>query len=492
MADEDAGEKRQTIWRKLVIIIPLAAGIAGLTYAMKLRKPPAQKPPAERAQSVRFIQVQRAAVHPAVVGYGAVKPGRIWNAITQISGKITYVNPKLKKGAIIQKDVVLARIDKEDILRSIAEAKANIEAAEAKLVELQTNQKNLESILIIEKKSLTLKDAQLKRLETLKSRGSATQASLDQEQRDKLTQERRVLDIENQLRLSPSQQSVQKAQIAVNKSRLATAELNLTRTEIVAPFTGIVAEANVERTQFAQAGSRLAIIDSIAVAEIEAQFPVEAMANFARAQADVRGVPARGRGNFAQAIKEGGYFAKVRLLSGPDTAQWHGNLVRISDTIDPQTRTVGIIIAVKDSYKLAEPGKRPPLTKGMFVRVTLHAKPLPAQILIPVSSIHEGKVYLANKQNRLSIAPVTLGLPVRDLVVVRKGLESGNRLVVSDMPFALKDMLLNPVRDTKLEKDIRTRATSAAQQKPEPGGDQINSDKPETNKPAGKAGERAQ
>lgn len=465
-------EVRQSIWRKLAIIIPLVAGVAVLAYAIKSRKPPAQKPVAERAQHVRIIQAAAVPISPQVTGFGAVKPGRVWNAITQVSGKIIYVHPNLKKGALIKEGSVLVRIDPADFEMAIAEAKANIESAEARLLELNTTQANLKKVLEIERKSLVLKKSQLARKQALQKRGTATPLSVEQEERDTLGQERRVLDIENQLTVLPAQQSVQRAQIAVNKSRLQTAKLNLSRTEIKVPFTGRVADAPIERTQFAQAGSRLAIIDSIAVAEIEAHFPIAALAQFARANiengnggnASSAGVAA----SFSERIKDSGYYAIVRMLSGPQSAQWRGNIVRISDTFDPQTRTMGIITAVKDSYTNAKPGERPPLTKGMFVRVILHSKSLPPGIVIPASAIDDGKVYVAKEDNRLAIRKITTGLTIGNMRAVKSGLKAGERIIVSDLAYVLPNMLLRVDRDMGLEKEIAAvaKGQSAEGQKP--------------------------
>ena len=275
-------EDRQSIWRKLLFIVPVAVGVGIIAFAVKSRKPPAQTPPAERAYHVRVIETAAVPVSPQVMGYGSVKPARVWNAITQVSGKLVYVHPDLKKGALIEKDAVIARIDAADFKMAIAEASANIEAAEAKLRELTTNQSNLKKVLEVERKSLALKKSQLERKQALRQRGTATPLSVEQEQRDTLAQERRVIDIDNQLNVLPAQQEVQRAQIAVNRSRLESARLNLSRTEIRAPFAGRVAEAPIERTQFAQAGSKLAVLDSVDVAEIEAQFPIAPLAQFIR------------------------------------------------------------------------------------------------------------------------------------------------------------------------------------------------------------------
>jgi len=457
MGDTETSEPRQSIWRRIVIVAPLLVGAGILAYAIQSRQPPPQDPPAERVWHVRAIEATPLPVAPYVAGYGTVRPDRVWNAIAQVGGQITYVHPDLRRGALIEENTVVVRIDGADLESAIAEAEANIRSASARLDELTITGANFEKALEIERKSLELRQTQLKRRQELEQRGAATALQVEQELRDTLAQERRVIDIESQLRLLPAQKDVQRAQIAINNARLATAKLNLSRTEIRAPFTGRVSETAAEVTQFAQAGSRLAVIDSIAVAEIEAQFPVDALAQFVRATfpADVLGEERQVTAELARAT---GFHAIVQMLGGPDSAQWRGQIARVSDSIDPQTRTIGLIITVEGSYAKAEPGVRPPLAKGMFVRTVLRSNKMEPQFVVPVSAVREGSVHVAGADNRLSARAVTTGLRLGDFVVVQSGLEGGERVVVSDLTFVMPNMLLGVTIDEKLQAQIAAHA----------------------------------
>ena len=48
----------------------------------------------------------------------------------------------------------------------------------------------------------------------------------------------------------------------------------------------------------------------------------------------------------------------------------------MSDTIDPKTGTLGVIVVVEAAYGSAVPGAKPPLTKGMFVEVSIAGHPV--------------------------------------------------------------------------------------------------------------------
>ena len=45
-----------------------------------------------------------------------------------------------------------------------------------------------------------------------------------------------------------------------------------------------------------------------------------------------------------------GFSATVRLRSGNDVVEWPARFARVSDTVDPKTRTIGAIVAVDGAY----------------------------------------------------------------------------------------------------------------------------------------------
>ena len=449
--------KSPSLWRRLWFIPPIALGVAVLAYAMLTRQPPDQTPPGERARQVRVIVAKPVTVLPRIVAFGAVKPANTWNAVAQVSGKITYVHPAFRKGAVLPKGTEIIRIDATDYELAVAQAEADIRSAKAKLAELKVTETNLRATLKVENASLKLKQAQLKRKRDLLGRGALAQAAVDEEERNTLGQQQRVIEIENQIRLLPTQLAVQREKISVQESKLATARLNLSRTRIRMPFRGRVAEVGVELTQFVQTGTKLGVADDISVAEIEAQVRLAQMASMGsmfRPETSSR-LALR---NVAKLMKANGIYAVVRLRVGGRRIEWQGEIVRISDTIDEQTRTVGIVAAVSGSYEKTVPGVRPPLAKGMFVEVEVRARPLPGQIIVPRSAIHNGRIYIADGKNRLEIRAVKTGLALGSVVIVSTGLNPGEQVVVSDISPAIAGMLLKPTKDKALAAALAAEA----------------------------------
>ena len=451
-----------TSWKRRILILPpIILGVIVLIMVMKNKKAPEQVPPIEQSRSVRTINITPMNVVPRVLGYGAVEPGRVWNAVAQVSGRIIKVHPNFKKGAILPKGTEIVRISPDDYNIAIRQAQANIRAAEAKLQELALNTKNTKASLVLERQSLTINEQEYNRSQTLKKRGTIAQATLDKERRNLLNQRKRVLDFENKLTLYPSQIKAQIEQKAISSAQLETAKLNLKRTIITLPFDARIAKVNVEVTQFVGAGTVLGIGDSVNRAEISAQIPLTQFRGLLKAASTPKTNHPMdfNAGAMAMIVKNLGMKAIVRVRFNDTTVEWPAQVVRISDTIDPKTRTLGAIVSVDKAYKQAIIGDRPPLIKGMFVEVEIRTTGLNNQIVVPRSAVHADKVYLVNDKSRLAIRPVTIKLVQGDFVIINSGLAAKDRVIVSDLSPAVPGMLLKTRDDATASARLRTQAS---------------------------------
>ncbi|MEJ2123284.1 MAG: hypothetical protein P8Y47_00410 [Alphaproteobacteria bacterium] len=442
--------------RLLSFLIPIGIGGAILFGFILLRKPPPQKAPEELTRSVRIITIKKGSFIPRLIGYGVVSPERTWNAVAQVSGRVAFVDANFKRGAILKKGTEIIRISPKDYKIAIQQAKANIRASEAKLAELKAQEDNSRRSLEIEKRSLAIKQEDLNRKQKLLQRGTVSQSTVDTEQRAFLTQQARVQNLENTLKLIPSQRNAQAQQIEVNKAQLETAELNLARTSITLPFNARIANVSVEETQYVGVGTKLGAADGIEAAEIDVQLPINQFRSFATVV--TKGQPKLPHvvtvQTFRKIMQQLGLSAEISMQLDDQVITWGGTVARISDTIDPKTRTIGTIVRVDKPYVDVQPGIRPPLVKGMFVEAELQAKPLKDQIVIPRSALHVGKVYVADKDNRLKIVSVKPKLLQGDKALLENGLAEGDRLVVSDLSPAIPKMLLAPVEDKELAAEM--------------------------------------
>jgi multidrug efflux pump subunit AcrA (membrane-fusion protein) len=435
-----------------------------LAWQLQNRAAPRQAEPREIARAVRVIEVQPTRFVPRALGYGYVQPGSVWKAVAEVAGKIVFRHPELERGRLMAAGAEILRIDPADYELAIARLEANLESVEAELAELAARRANTQSSLEIERRALTLAAEDLARKRKLLERGNASQATVDQAESGSLAQRQRVQERKNTLNLLPAERRLLNAKRALRDAQLREARLDLERTVIRLPFDARIAEVTVEATQFVNVGQTLAVADSIDVAEIAAQLAIGQVAPLIRGHADLSALSTE---QLSRLPGQLGLSAEVRLRSGEVSATWDARFDRLSETIDPQTRTLGLIVVVEQPYRKAIPGIRPPLTKNMYVEVELRGPAQEDRIVVPRVAVHRGPdgealVYLAGPDDRLIFRPVRAGPAQSDLVVIEEGLAGGERLVASDLIPAIEGMLLDPVVDARLAARLLAEARGEA------------------------------
>lgn len=438
--------------KKLLFIPAVALGVLAIVLLVKSRKGPEPKPPVELARDVRTIAVRALTVQPRAIGYGVARPGRVWDAVPQVGGRITETHPLLKEGNFVSADQVLLRIDKEDYDLEVEVGQARTEALQAQLEELETRSRTLETSLEIERRSLDLAKAELERIASLVKARDLPQADQDREERTVLTQSLRVQELENTLHLLGPQQKMLRAQMTQEASNVAKAKLAVERSVIHAPFAGRLGPVSVEKDQVVQAGQSLFRLDAIDTAEVTAQVPMLGM----RSVMTMGAVDLEPRDITPERIAQMGLHATVRLAAGANAILWQAHVVRIRG-IDAQTRTVGIDVSVADPYGKGLP-KSPPLVRGMYVEVVVSGRPQAERIVVPRYALHDGHVYLVNSGNRLERRPISVGYVQAGFAIVTEGLEGGETLVISDLLPAASGTLLNPVADEAAMEALRADA----------------------------------
>ena len=270
-------ERRRTWLKRLLILPPVAVGIAVLAFQLSGRSAPDQAAPQEIARPVRVITVEPTDVVPRALGYGHVEPGRVWQAVAQVGGQVVEMHPLLDRGQLIPAGETILRIDPSDYELAVAQIEADLESLNAELAQLDVEQANTETLVEIGERALELAESELQRARRLRANGNISQAAVDQAANAVLTQRERLQQQLNRLALIPAERRLLEARRAQYQARLADARLDLQRTEIRMPFDARIAEVNVEETEFVNIGQVLVVADGIAVAEVNAQVAIDRM-----------------------------------------------------------------------------------------------------------------------------------------------------------------------------------------------------------------------
>ena len=446
--------------RKWLFFPALGIGILIAFVLVKQGAQPGKTPLQERASTVRVIKVPSVKVIPRYLGTGTVAPSQIWNGVIQVSGRVMFVHPNLKKGAVIHADEVLVKIETGDYELAIAQADASIEGIRAQIAEIAVKQSNGRAALKIEDDALRIANVELERKRKLLGSGTVSRTDFDQEERNTLNQKQSVLVQQNALNLYPVEQQRLQAELASLESQRASASLNLDRTTLRMPFTGRIAESNIERLQFVREGEVLLVADGLAKAEISVQVPMSNMSKLLRSNS-VLSIADATSANIGALLGLGD--VRVLLKNNALTTEWKGRVARISDTLDPKTRTIGVIVEVDAPYANVQPGVRPPLVKGLFVNVELRGRARLDSVVIPRNALHGNTVYWVKSDSRLEIRKVDVAMSGTEFVIIRSGLNAGDQIVVSDLQPAIAGMLLKTVDDPIALEQMLAESSGEAQ-----------------------------
>ena len=443
------------VLKRLLILPPIVVGAAALAYVVSTRMTPDREPASEITTRVTVVAAQQLDVVPRALGFGTVQPQAVWQAVAEVQGRIIDMPPELRKGAILPAGTVLFEIDPVDYRLRVAEADANLRVVMAEIADLDIKETNTKASIAIEKKAAAVSRRERDRKRSLVERKALSQSALDTEESNLLIVQQRVQDLQNTLNRVPVERDLKRAERALYEARLEEARRDVSRTMIRAPFDLRIAELNVEKAQFAATGTALAIGDSIDIAEVTAQFAIERVRDVVRIEPPQGGITTANLSRLPDIID---LEATVRLRTANHTFEWPARFARINDTIDPQTRTVGIIVAVDAPYARAQPGDQPPLVKGMYVEVEVRGPPRPNLIVVPRAALWNGFVYVVDNESRLRQRKVDVELVQTNFAAISAGLSAGERVVVGDLIPAIEGMLLDPVDDAALGARIAAEA----------------------------------
>jgi multidrug efflux system membrane fusion protein len=446
-------------WRRgAAVLVPLVAGILLAQVLARSRPPPPRKASSEVPKPVSVIAVPALDLVPTALGYGIAQPGEVWRAVAEVQGRIIEKHPSLERGSLLPKDSLLLRVDPTSFKLRVRELQAGIDAREAQLRELTTRAANARRSLTIEVESLEVARAELGRRQVLAKDGALPQSQLGDQERTVLRQRGVVQSLENELARLPDERAALTAELERDQARLVQARRDVENTVIRLPFAARIAEVKVELNQFVLVGQVLAEADGIAVSEVTAQLALD---RFQHLLAPDVPMPASQGDALQTFLRAQGLGASVHLRTAVGPVRWEARVVRLTESLDPITRTAGVVVAVDRPYANARPPEQPPLIKNMYVAVELRGKPQPGTLVIPRSALHGRHVYLVDEDNRLEIRQIQIGFRQDELITVNRGLRAGELVLVADLVPAIAGTLLEPVLDREAAVRLRAQAEGA-------------------------------
>lgn len=461
-------------WRRRLAFVPVAAvGVVALIALRASRAEPEKVDPTETGRRVRTLVVEPLRVIPRATGYGVAEAREEWQMVAEVSGRVVELGERLEEGNFVEAGTTLIKIDPADYELSEVRQAANLEGVRAQIAELRVQESNTRESLKIEERSLELAEASLRRLRTLHGSGAASEAEADAEERNVLAQRKAVQSLRNTLRQLPASRKVLEAQLKQQEAGLAGAARDIARTEIVAPYDVRIREVRTALQEVVGGGQVLAVADGIDMAEIPAQFTIGELRPLLPFSPSNSPLSTHSLSRLPELV---GLAATVRLESSDLRAEWDATFDRFT-AVDPQTRTVGVVVAIDDPYRVGRGKRKPPVVPGMYMEVELRGKPREACLAVPRSALHGDVIYVVDEQLRLQRRQVELEFRQPEYACLASGVAAGEQVVLTDLIPAIEGMLLEPVPDEEAVAELlevsgaREAAAAPADERPpaEPG-----------------------
>lgn len=406
------------------LLPPLTLGALVLLVSMLL----APGTPRDQAEDgplpVHVITVEPTTVVPRYVGHGRVRPRQSWQAVAQVPGAVHWRHPELQPGARFDAGERLLTIDRDDYEAAAAQAESRVRSAEAALEELAARAADLERSLEIERRALNIAEADFARNVELAEQGHISQVRLGQEEQALLRQRQTVQNLTAQIHLLPAQRQAAEARLAETRAALSRAERDLGRTEIVMPFDGRIDSVTVEQDQFVPLGQPMLRAESTADMEVVVEAAYELLlARFPSIMTQAR-LPAVGDRLPAE-IRDG-------------SRSWPGRVVRIDPGLARENRAAQVYVAVEVRDDASPPAA------NLYLDVEIEGPPLADRLVIPRLAWRQGEVLVATADDTLERRPVEIEFAQEEVMVIRRGLEPGERVIVTDVLYPADGMPVAP------------------------------------------------
>lgn len=397
---EPAREKKLTTREKIALsgvgIIFLVTALAASTYMLTNRpKPKRRKPPAkELAVTVQELMPSSRQISVPVMG--TVIPAVKVDLQSRVSGEIIWIHPELIEGGLVSRGDDIVKIDPKDYELALVSREANLEAARYELSVEQGRQ-----------------DIAKREWELL---GLEDEAS----------------DLDRELALRKPHLREKLARLKAAEAEVARARLDLSRTVIRSPFNAIVKSANVNVGDQATLQTTLAELMGTDAYWIQATIPVDQIKWVRLPEED----------------SNPGTTARIHTGTGGVRS---GRVIKLLSDLEPGGRLARLLVETSDPLDLNTPvSERKPVLLGEYVRVDIGGRTVDDVFSIPRNSLRDGgTILVADSEDRLKT--VHINVIWRDAnQILARGLDPGQRLIISDVPTPVEGMKLKVHQPGKL------------------------------------------
>ncbi len=391
-----------------LMLLVLFGGFLGMNHFVSLKEDPPSRPPFQTSYTVNTIVAEEGEFQPDLLVYGEVQAAQAVQLRSLVAGKIVSVNPELKVGGRIEKETELLRIDPFNFETELANAKANIRETEARIEENKARVGIEESRIRSLQDQMKLAENDLKRIASLKTRGTATSKQV--EDRELIVSQRRQSLEQSELNLVAEQSRLQQLEAVL--ARFERAELqamrNIEDSVLRAPLSGIVTEKNAGVGRLIGANDMVVAMYEADVLEVRFTLTDE---RFGRIQSDQVGISGR--------------EVEVIWSVGGEEFRYPATIDRIGAQITSSRGGVEVIAAITGD--VATSALRP----GAFVEVIVPDKKFDAHFRIPDSALYQDDTIYAVVEGKLQSRKIKVHARDGAYVILTGNLKSGDEILTT-------------------------------------------------------------
>lgn len=380
----------------------LIGALAAAASMVLLRPEPASRPPPSLVPFALTAPVEAGEGAIPVHAAGTVQPRAEVDVTAEVSGKVVWVDPAFESSGRVREGQPLFRIEDTDYRNRVQQARANVA---------------------------------LQRVEVLKVEEESAVARSQYERFRERQGSEANSDTPSPLALWEPQLQAARRALERDGAVLREAALNLARTEIRAPFDGIVRSESVDVGQYVAAGQSVGRLYASGSVEVVVPLSDDAAAllpglwDLRAGEADTR--------------------IAVRVIAeyGDQSYAWNGYLDRGAVTLDEQTRTIDVIVRVSRPFSSGspvdadlDPGTAPPLLVGKFVDVELQGLAPEQYFKVPDSALRTGDEIWVVRDGKVTIVPVQVLQRSDNVVYVTGALEANQPVVTGGIRLATEGM----------------------------------------------------
>ncbi len=391
---------RRILFKQIALPVSvLLFGVAVVALITLLEQPAEKKPEISSAPRVETLLVTSRQVTFAIESQGTVSPRTETKLVTEVSGVVGSASTKLQVGGFFEKGEILLSIDASDYQAAVKQAEANLLGKKAKLTQELAQSQQAEKEWAITGRPI--------------------------EEAPVLALRRPFLD-------------EAKAAVLFAEAELDQARRKLDRTQIRAPYDGLVKSKSVGVGQFLTVGTPLAEIIAVDYAEVRLALSDAELAylQLPRPQDLVNNIDGNSK---AVAVT---LEAKV----GGKHYSWPANIHRTEGVIDSRSRVHYAVAQITDPYSLHSETNNPALSFGSFVNAKIQGITVDDVFVVPRNAFRdENTLLVVDSENSLHLRETDVIRSDNQYVYITSGINPGDEVILTGMLAPVEGMAVQKI-----------------------------------------------